>query len=29
MLSPRMKFALVALGSVVVAIAIGGSPWGP
>ena len=29
MLSPRLKLALVAFGSVVVAIAIGSSPWGP
>jgi hypothetical protein len=29
MFSPRVKFALVAVASVVVAAAIGGLPWGP
>jgi hypothetical protein len=29
MLSPRIKLALVAIGSVVVALLVGGNPWGP
>jgi hypothetical protein len=29
MLSARLKLALLAIGSVVAAALIGGSPWGP
>ena len=29
MLSARLKFALLAIGSVVAAALIGGCPWGP
>ena len=29
MLSPRVKLALVAIGAIVGAALMGGSPWGP